>query len=323
MSTTRRCRAFRAGGPCLLFLLLAAPAPAQEPPFRPGDVVEYKVLATFPPQWEKGTVLRILPGGKQVLVRLKPDQFNPQGAERAYTPAELRRPGKTVAKNTEPRKPLAPLGTGKTAPLGKGLLSEADVLAYARREMGDRPFTHPERDAILDRIRDHIKTRGTSFRYDAATGAFRNKMDKQRTMSVHIGYAVNANYGPHPRLQDYFGTFHLRTANRGSRSLTPGGKYVIRTDAQHESGRLTISPKGTWEWELLRGDPPAKWLRGKWRPVRPDEMHLWEGGPALWLLEAKQGSDYMVRMSREPGWQDWIDVGAGKGRTPVEFGRRP
>jgi len=28
-------------------------------------------------------------------------------------------------------------------------------------------------------------------------------------------------------------------------------------------------------------------------------------------------------MDRQPGWRGWIEVGAGKGRTPVEYGRRP
>jgi hypothetical protein len=121
------------------------------------------------------------------------------------------------------------------------------------------------------------------------------------------------------------GTFLLRTANRGSKSTTKEGSRIIITteDAQYESGKLTINEDGTYVWQVFRGDPPAKWLRGKWREVTADEMHKWEGGPAIWLEKAKQDEDYMVRTCRVPGWLDWIDVGMGKGRTPVEYGRRP
>jgi hypothetical protein len=221
--------------------------------------------------------------------------------------------------------PAAPLPVGDPAPAGTGLLGKEELIAYARRVMGDQPFADSwRREAALNRIRDTIKARGTDFQY-AVGDDFSTRMNAQGTLSVHIGYAVNSNYGPHPRLEDYFGTFHLRAASRGSKSAkTDGSRLIVTTtDAQHESGALTIHRDGSYVWAYLRGDPPAKWKHGRWREVQPDELLPWEGGPALWLLDAKQGSDYMLRMGREPGWPGWIDVGAGKGRTPVEYGRRP
>lgn len=186
--------------------------------------------------------------------------------------------------------------------------------------MGPNPWGNPSRDAILDQIRDYVKARGTSFQPDLD---FSNRMGAQGTYSVHIGYAAAANYGPAPKPESYFGTWLLRAANRGSRSYsTSGGRRVVETtDSQAESGQLTIHPDGTYAWQVLRGQSTV--LKGNWRWAKPDEMHVWEGGPALWLLNAKQGADYMVRGDREPGYADWIDVGAGKGRTPVEYGRRP
>ncbi|HEY1171490.1 MAG TPA: hypothetical protein VGH19_08990 [Verrucomicrobiae bacterium] len=114
-------------------------------------------------------------------------------------------------------------------------------------------------------------------------------------------------------------------ANRGSKSERREGSHVIVTtsDSQHESGAVTINKDGTYVWKFFRDDPPAKWLKGKWREVQSAELNQWGGGPAIWLEKAKQGQDYMVRMGRVPGWPGWIDVGMGAGRTPVEYGRRP
>ena len=101
-----------------------------------------------------------------------------------------------------------------------------------------------------------------------------------------------------------------------------GTKVVITTtDQQHETGELTISKDGTYVWKLFRKDPEDKWLKGKWREAKPDEMVDYEGGPAIWLEKSKGGFDSMVRMNRIPDYQGWIDVGWGKGRTPVEYGR--
>jgi hypothetical protein len=151
-------------------------------------------------------------------------------------------------------------------------------------------------------------------------------LNEQGTSSVHIVQAIDDNYGAHPKLQDYFGTFWLRSSNRGSKSVTSdgaGGKNVIVRGSWHESGRLTINRDGTYEWEVLRGDPSAKWLHGEWRVARPEEMMPTEGGPAIWLENAKGGNDCMVRMDRHGDYANWINVGVGKGRTPVEYGRRP
>jgi hypothetical protein len=185
--------------------------------------------------------------------------------------------------------------------------------------MGPNPWNNPNRDAALAQIRDLINLRGVSFVKD---DDFRARMDAQGTHSTHISFAVESNYGPAPQLNSYLGTWLLRAANRGSRSVSADGRYVTTTDSQAESGRLTIEANGTYVWETLRGDPPAKWLRGRWRIVAPGEANAWEGGLALWLEKAKQGYDCMVRMDRTPGWPGWINVGPGPARTPVEFGRR-
>ncbi len=152
--------------------------------------------------------------------------------------------------------------------------------------MGPNPWNNPNRDAALAQIRDLINLRGVNFVKD---DDFRARMDAQDTNSTHISFAVDSNYGPAPQLNSYLGTWLLRAANRGSRSVSADGRYVTTTDSQAESGRLTIGANGTYVWETLRGDPPAKWLRGRWRVVAPGEANAWEGGLALWFGEGQAG----------------------------------
>ena len=59
--------------------------------YQPGQKVEYKVR-TYPPGWKLGTVEYMTPGGKQVIVREKPDEFHPQGNTSAYSMDEVRPP---------------------------------------------------------------------------------------------------------------------------------------------------------------------------------------------------------------------------------------
>ncbi len=50
---------------------------------KPGDKVEYKAQ-NWPEKWEVGTFVKELPGGKQVLIRERPNEFFAEGFERAY-----------------------------------------------------------------------------------------------------------------------------------------------------------------------------------------------------------------------------------------------
>lgn len=316
-------------------MLCALPAGVWAQAFQSGDAIEYKVRSS-PPLWERGVYVRALPNGKQVLVRQKPTTYFPAGSEMAFDTADVRIPVPAGAQANAAASParvagVTPANPGTTpavspgsAPAipGAGLLSKEEVIAYAGTRIGADPWKNPPRDANLANIRDYIRERGTNFTADADFDA---RMSAISANSVHIGFAVNENRGPHPALGDYAGVWLLRAANRGSHSTgmdSSGRRTRTTTDSQAESGQLTINADGSYVWEVLRGDPSAKWLRGKWRAVRPDEMQAWEAGPALWLVQAKQGFDYMVRMGRDPAWQGWISVGAGKGRTPVEYGRR-
>jgi hypothetical protein len=326
-------------------LLMGVPAFVSAQTFKAGEVVEYK--RSWGDKWERGVFIRLTPSGKQAVIHEKPNPFFPEGSEASYDLNELRKPGAAApaAANTgstaggtlAPAAPkgnvpaplalpgvaAAPVAPAASIPAGAGLLSKEEVIAYAKAKIGPDPWKNPPRDANLADIRDFIRGRGTSF---TADDDFRIRMDAQSSNSSHIGWAVNENRGPHPTIKDYMGAWLLRAANRGSRSAgtdSAGRATVTTTDSQAESGQLTINADGTYVWKPFRNDPESKWLKGRWREVMPDEAHTWEGGPAIWLIQAKQGYDYMVRKERDPAWPGWINVGMGKGRTPVEYGRRP
>jgi len=203
-------------------------------------------------------------------------------------------------------------------------LTRAEVVAFAKQIFGPGdPFADgTRRDINLNRLRDHIKERGVDFPLD---DNFKYKDLPNGMYSVSVGYAVESNYGRHPKLSDYFGSYLLRTTNRGTKTATKDGTRVVitTTDAQFEAGELIINPDKTFVWKIGRKDPPSQWAKGVWREVRPDEQQPWEGGPALWLEKARQNEDYMVRMCRVPGYERWIDVGMGKGRIAASYGRRP
>lgn len=303
--------------------------------YKPGDAIEYKVRGTVD-QWERGTVLRVLDGGKQYVIRQKPTQFFPEGAESAYSPADLRPPQNAKPKTDDaPARPSpTPAGEAKPPavkpapadnppPAGEGLLSAADVLAYTKQVFGPGdPFADSQRrERILNQIRDYIKARGTSFLPDLK---FKNDMHALGATSVHINSAIEDNYGRTPALQDYFGTYLMRAANRGTTSVrkVDGKDTLFVEDGQFTAGSLTINKDGTYVWKLGANDPEAQWVKGKWRVATPDETQAWEGGPSLWLEKARQGEDYSIRMSRVPGYEGWIDVGMGKGRIAIHYGRR-
>jgi hypothetical protein len=303
--------------------------------YKPGEVIEYKA-SNFPEQWERGQIIREIPGGTQYLVREKPSQFFPEGFERAYALDAIRKPqapGQPPAASKPAPAPTTPVATPSvskpappTAPVAalpppQGLLGKEHVIAYARQVIGPEPWG-PNRDKALEQIRDYIKRHGTSFTTD---DDFNARMSAQSTSFSHIAWAVNSNHGQPPKVSDYVGRYELTAASRGTKSYERTGSNRVRvttTDAQAKSGRLEIKADGTYVWDVLGGDPPEKWLRGKWREVKPEENQPWEGGAAIWLEKAKQGYDCMVRMDRTPGWPGWIEVGMGKARTPVEYGKK-
>jgi hypothetical protein len=309
----------------LVALFLAAPALAQG--YKPGEIIEYRVRGAVPPKWEFGVIIQELDGGKQYLIYEKPITGFPEGPQKAYAPSELRAP--QIPKpnpNLTPADPKLP--PNRPIRVGAGLLTKQDVIAYAKEVFGSgEPLADPlaelnRRDANRNKIRDFIKARGTNFLPDLD---FENNEMPKDTYSNHIRWAIQVNYGKHPRLEDYVGTFMLGDIKRGRKAVTPEGPKIVLApeDLRYETGVLEIKKDGTYTWVVSVTHPEEQWVRGKWREAKPDEMFPYEGGPAIWLEKAHQLQDYMVRMCREPDYEGWIEFGASKARTSMLYGRRP
>ena len=73
-----------------LFFCLAAP-PAAWAQFASEQAIEYKVGSDT---WERGVFVRLTPSGKQAIIREKPNQFYPEGFQRAYSLDEIRPAGR-------------------------------------------------------------------------------------------------------------------------------------------------------------------------------------------------------------------------------------
>lgn len=304
---------------CVAVLLGLGVVAAVAQTFQPGQQIEYR--RTGAANWEPGTIIGPTQDGRQYRVRQKPSQFFPEGAESVFSPNELRVPQAAQAPPA-PQRPVvvqpAPTAGPVACPAG-GPMTEEDVLAYSRQVLGPNPWG-PHRDAGVARIRDCINRRGATF---VSGRDFDNRMHAQGTNAVHINYAIDNNWGPPPALADYFGTFDLTSANRGSNSVKRKNATTVRKttiDSQARLGGLAIDANGTYVWDT-RGDGRAI-VRGTWRQATPGDMMEYEGGVGIVLLKAREAFDYHVRVNRTPGWagDTWIEVGTGRGRQSVQYG---
>lgn len=333
----------------------AAPQPAAAPAnaggmqaLKPGDKVMYPVGGTFPQQWEQGTIEYAIGDGKQVVVRRKPTQFSPpQGDTAAFRLDELKPPQAADAPPAAPMVnpqqipplplpaananmpaippfPIAPQPANNVPPpAGQGLLGRDELIAYAKQVMGDNPFgiETAERWRRLEQIWNYTKARGTNFLIDES---FTTAMDAQGTRDTRIDDAVAKNFGPAPALADYYGKWSMVASveNHNAPIEVGGENKQLNTDRQVNAGELEIKNDGTYIWKLSRKDPPEQWVQGTWEQVKPNEFNPGEAGPAIWLKKAQQGLDYMVRINRQPGWRNWIDVGEGPGRRARQYGQK-
>lgn len=304
--------------PALLAALALGGAVLAQETYKPGDPVEYRVRGSDSSEtWERGVIVRSSEGGKQYIVREKSSKYYPEGFQRAYNPEDLRTPRKAATDPKTAADPKSAVDSKKAIKVeppadgGDGLLSKEDVLAFAKKTFGPGvPFADSkQREINLNTIRDHIKARGTDF---VADTPFDDAMGGMH--SVSIGYAIKANYGKHPKLKDYLGTWYLRPVQYWTRDF----KDTVRV---YEGGILTIDADGTYEWKDNLGGK-ARVVEGKWREAKSDEMAVWEGGLAVWLEKAREGRNYMARMARHPDYLGCIEVGDGKGRTGAVRGRK-
>lgn len=295
-------------------LALTAAASAQADKYKPGDKIEYKVMGSYPEKWEKGgTFIGTTPGGSQPIIREKPSQFYPEGFERASSWDAIRPMG---AQPQGPARP-EPAIPGKEAPPNEraagdcaAMLTQDDVLGFLQKNLGNDPFRDSAKKERTEReLAATIRACGVNFRYETLS-PFGQKLSAFGATSI-VTFPIRANFGPPTKQPWYVGTWTNNVQSENYWSIIAA-----------KTGFLTISSNGTYIWKLYGTDPPAKYVRGKWRPATPGEMAVsYQGGAGVVLLNGKQGYDWIVRQDRETTLKGrWIVIADINTRQQREFG---
>ena len=255
--------------------------------YSPGDAIEYKAERS-PEKWEPGTVVRMAPGGTQVIVREKPTQFFPEGNQRAYALDEVRRRGGAVPGAARP----ATVDPAASAPAVNataeaGLMSQEEILAYLQSHLGDQPFQHPAREKVLKDLGRKIMQRGVDFRYQAI-GAFSNALGKFGAVST-ITFPMAENYGPPAQADWYRGTWDILKVG-ATVEVTRNRRIYQQQEMAAKAGSLTIEGGGRYLWSS-----PSGTFDGRWRAATPQELAVsYKGGAGVVLQRGKSGTDWIV-----------------------------
>lgn len=282
---------------------------AQPEKYKEGDPIEYKVMGSYPERWEKGgTYVGSTPGGKQPIIREKPNEYYPQGSQRAGTWDAIRPTAKAGPVKPDPKDdPPADDPNGPADPPADdggegcaGMLSENDVLSFLQKKLGNnKPYDWRKKQEVENEIAGKIRACGLGFRFDSR-GAYSDKLDKYDATSV-VRYPLMGNMGP-PTKQDWYNGTWLITAQSEDYWL------IIASRA----GFVTISANGTYTWKNGPNDPPTKYVKGRWRPATEEEMKVsYQGGKGIVLLSAVGGDDWLVRHnrdSRDPTPGNWVNI---------------
>lgn len=319
------------------FVFLSPSAMAQADKYKPGDKIEY-LESPFKGIWEQGVYVDATPGGKQPIIRLKPNEFYKDGAQTAYDWERIRpfnpaakpatdTPATTAAKGgpapqpqTMPR-PVATAPAPTALPTGNagGLMTQEEVLGFLKTRLGDQPFAHPQREQIKKELAETIKRRGLNFRYQTLSD-FSNALGKYGASS-EITFPLQANYGPPTKQSWYIGKWGLsKIGATVDRKGNDGYIYRQTEIGVKDVGSIAISADGKYTWHI---DVPKGVAQGAWRKAKPEEMP-YQGGDAIVLLKAKGGVDWIVHQDRVTELKgDWVNIAQLDYRQIREGGFRP
>ena len=238
-----------------------------------------------------------MPGGTQVLIAEKPNQFYPEGFHRAYALADVRpiqNAPADPAKNNNPAQPdqhdnATPPKTNPGNLQAGAPLAQADVLSFLQQRLGGGdPFMNPKREQVLSDLRAEILRRGVNF-HNTSIGSFANDLGKFGALS-NVTSALDENFGPPAKRNELFGRWLFTKVG------APGAPMFGNSEP------LTINANGTYVWNT-----GTSVLKGTWRAASPDEMGgVDKGGEGIVLSNAKGGWDWIVARRDE-------NAPAGKG----------
>ena len=288
--------------------------------YKVGERVEYKDRS-YPEVWKEGTVVRVYPEYKQVLVHWDPRPDYPQythdgvsSYEQAYNINDVRhikaraneQPARENrgASNTAPNEAAngrkekgdAPKATNN----GGGLMTKEEILGYIRTNgyANGQPKHDPQ---VCKDIIEQIKQRGVKEplapgKDDLSPIAENGCFGAQNTDVVA---ASRSNIGT-PTTLDWLSGTWLMYVIGGTVDTAPGDGYIYRkNESIGKLGFLTINSNGTYIWKVEPVDPPAKYLKGTWRKATKEEMNL-QGGAGIVLQKAAEGSDWLVFKYMDP-----------------------
>lgn len=338
----------------LVSLLALAPgALAQGRDYQPGQKIEYR-SSGYPEVWEEATFVRATPDGNQPIILQKPTQYQPAGFQRAVGWAEIRaiaaQPVPEPAPQPAPMPvpapvpivvappPAPPVDDGDRnrvgAPVppapprgridppapfvpGAGLMSQADVLAYLRANIGPDPWQDPRRNQVKLDLAELIKARGLDFRYADSDREFQAQISRYGATS-EITFPLRDNYGPPTKQPWLMGTWALGKIGAAVDVVRDDGLWRQGEIGVGNTGSLRLAADGTFAWTAVGAPSTA----GRWRAASAAEMRS-QGGDGIVLLDAKTGYDWIVTQDRDNklagAWIDIVELGS---RQIDEYGSR-
>lgn len=290
-------------------VLVCNNACGQVPAFKPGEIV---IVPMYGKQ-EEAQVVRTDAAG--VTVRQKDWQdgtYKADGPTRHYNFADVtRKQTANAAVGTSAPAPAAipaPASNAATNPEPDRPMSKQEIIDYLKTRIGtDSP--HPQKETVNLALRELIKKRGVSFRYDSAEMHEFTKVGGARMLSD----AMQANFGTPKPMSWLVGEWNVSTT--ATRTFNLG-------NAVNKMGFLVIEEGGKFLWKIKADDEAKNWIDGKWRAATAEEMN-WMGGAGVVLQGGEQGYDWIVyRDYTSDDGKDWITISIINSRQTFRNGQR-
>jgi hypothetical protein len=306
-------------------VLVAGSVMAQQATFTVGERVEYKDKSYPTEVWREGTVVRVMPEYKQVLIRWDPRDDYPSYThngvstyEQAYSMDSVR----PVKAKTEIKPQANDAGTNatgnganKTKPIndraanigaGGGLMSKQEILGYMKTHGYANGQPKHDLQVCKDLI-EMMKQRGVQEPLRAGTDDLSPINDNgcAGAQNTDVTEASVANIGVPPTINWLAGAWTL-TVFGDTVYSAPGDGYIYKQGPKTGTqGSLTISANGSYIWN----DGKGQVMKGAWRYATPEEMKV-QGGVGIVLQHAAQGRDWLVfkYQSRVPNKSERIEV---------------
>ena len=282
--------------------------------YKVGERVEYND-DPYNPVWYEGTVVRLSPEYKQVIVHWDPRADSPTYTkngvsifQKAYSISDVRHikargDDKAKDKKDDADATINPADNAekdkteeaKTADIqgGTGLMTKEEILGYMKTNA--TPSTRYDQQVCRDLI-EQMKRRGVvePFKY-GSQGDDRSPLISNGCTngSADVAVAADLNLGTPTTLDWLSGTWVMNVIG-GVVYTAPGdGNLYRKNESFARLGFLTINGNGTYTWKVSPPDPPAKYVKGTWRNATKKEMGL-QGGAGIVLLKAAEGYDWIA-----------------------------